>query len=66
MCCDGFSFGSCEEVAIVRVRRWGFRKSLKVCEEFLFGIAGFRNLISLLFARIFGSQYGPFCCSEIN
>jgi hypothetical protein len=49
-----------EEVAIVRVRRWGFRKGLKVCEEFLFGTAGFRNLISLLFVRIFGSQYGPF------
>jgi hypothetical protein len=38
----------------------GFRKGLKVCEEFLFGTVGFRNLISLLFARIFGSQYAPF------
>jgi hypothetical protein len=63
MCYDGFSFGSCEELAIVRVRRCGFRKGLRVCDEFVFGTAGFRNLISLLFARIFGSQYAPFCCS---
>ncbi len=60
MCCDGFSFGSCEELAIVRVQRCGFRKGLRVCDEFVFGTAGFRNLISLLFARIFGSQYAPF------
>ncbi len=66
MFCDWFSFGSCEELAIVWVRRWGFRKSLRVCEELLFGTAGFRKLISLLFAMIFGSQYAPFCCSVLQ
>jgi hypothetical protein len=65
MFCDCFSFGSCEELAIVRVRRWGFHKGLRVCKELLFGTAGFRKLISLLFAMIFGSQYAPFCCSEL-
>jgi hypothetical protein len=63
MFCDCFNFGSCEELAIVQVRRWGFCKGLRVCEELLFGTTGFRKLISLLFAMIFGSQYAPFCCS---
>jgi hypothetical protein len=56
---DWFSFESCEELAIVRVQSLGFRKSLRVCEELLFGTAGFQKLFSLLFAMIFGSQYAP-------
>ncbi len=56
---DWFSFGSCEELAIVRVRSLGFRTGARVCEELLFGTAGFRKLFSLLFAMIFGLQYAP-------
>ncbi len=59
MFCDWFSFGSCEKLTIVRVRSLGFRKGLRVYEELLFGIAGFRKLFSLLFVMIFGSQYAP-------
>jgi hypothetical protein len=56
---DWFNFESCEELAIVWVGSLGFRKGLRVCEELLFGTAGFRKLFSLLFAMIFGSQYAP-------
>jgi hypothetical protein len=59
MFCDWFSFGSCEELAIVWVRSLGFRKGLRVCEELLFEAASFRKLFSLLFTMIFGSQYAP-------
>ncbi len=59
MFCNWFSFGSCEEPAIVRVRSLGFCKGVRVCKELLFGTAGFRKLFSLLFAMIFGSQYAP-------
>ncbi len=59
MFCDWFSFGSCEELAIVQVRSLGFCKGTRVYEELLFETAGFRKLFSLLFAMIFGLQYAP-------
>jgi len=59
MFCDWFSFGSYEELAIVRVRSLRFHKGARVCENLLFGTVGFRKLFSLLFAMIFGLQYAP-------
>jgi len=57
--CNYIKFWTCEGLAIVRVRMLWYRKSLRVCEELWFAIAGFRKLLSLLFAMIFGSQNNP-------
>ncbi len=41
MCCDGFSFGSCEELVIVRVRRCGFSQRLKSLRQIRVRNCGF-------------------------
>ncbi len=57
--CDCIKFGSCEGLAIVRVRMLWYRKSLRICKVLWFATARFQKHLSLLFAMIFGSQNSP-------